>query len=522
MSARPLCPKRCATAAACLLAVLALAGCHLFAPPKPEPPPPEGLPPPEPLPIQQARAYPETVTGLFMSLVDFETLPGSPPGHEQVGYFAFSPRHEENAAKFVVNVTRTGAGAMEVRYVAGSVLVLRVPFLNDFTGYTLLTFALHSQTLRDDLRVTLTSGSASWTSHRTLVRPGWNYVLIDIQRLAREPAFDIKNVQTVRLAFTDLERDVHFHLDDIMLVTNQRRLKPVPRGLTVVKTGLDYRLSGPAFPLPVPIAQSADGLWRLGPYQAAVQVAAPGVAPAGEGEDLDLLGQRRVGHVEILEASAVRMRVANIWYFPTRAGEWVSLAIRQIRWDHTLYADGRWATHMELNNAGGRKIGSLRVSFPRPVAIVGAGIEKVLTARGLPGPIGRWNFLWAPPTRDGQVMLRNFLTPPRLRITLGQPQAYAVGDTNRDRFDESQGCYFLQADRGGHCRFVITPGAEGLVKPVFRVAGTWTGPVHVQSEGLRIPDVTALADGTILFALPGRLTRPTAVEITGKTPLLQE
>ena len=413
---------------------------------------------------------------------------------------------------------------MEVAAVSGSELIFRIPYLNDFTGYTLMTFALHSETLRDDLRVTLTSAGAMWTSHRTLVRPGWNYVLIDIQRLADEPGFDIRNVRALRLAFTDVTKDVRFVLDDIMLVNNRRAIQPVPRGLKMVKTGLNYLLSGGAFEPGLPISQSPDGLWRLGPYQPTVQIAAPGADFAGAAEDLALLGDRRVAHVQILEAGHLRMRLANTWYFPTRAGEWLSLAIRQIRWDYTFYADGRWATHMELNNAGGRKIASLRLLLPQPVGIVGAGIEKELLARPLPGPIARWNFLWAPRTEDGRVMLRNYLAPAPLRMTLGNPRAYARGDSNRDRFDESQGCYFLSADRGGHCRFTIAPRPEGLIRPVFRVAGTWTGAekVHVASEGLRIADVTRLTDGSVLFALPGTLTRPTAVEITGKTPLLSE
>ena len=59
---------------------------------------------------------------------------------------------------------------------------------------------------------------------------------------------------------------------------------------------------------------------------------------------------------------------------------------------------------------------------------------------------------------------------------------YAPGDADRDGFDESQGCYFLAASRG-HCRFTIFPPREGLLGPVFRIAGPWTGPVNVNTEG---------------------------------------
>ena len=42
----------------------------------------------------------------------------------------------------------------------------------------------------------------------------------------------------------------------------------------------------------------------------------------------------------------------------------------------------------------------------------------------------------------------------------------------------------------------------------------------MNTEGLAIREVVRLADGSVLFRLPGRLTRPTKVEVRGPVPLL--
>jgi len=507
---------------ACTLTAAAMGGCEFFrkvtATAKPGELPEK--PHVQPLAVQQARAYQETVTGVFLSLADFEDAPDSPPGHRQVGYFSFHPAGGDNRKQFVVNVTRTGAGAMETTLAPNCELVFDIPYVHDFTGYTLLSMAVFSESLRDDLRVTLTTDAASWRSHRTLVRPGWNNVLIDIQRLAGQKGFDITGVRTMRLAFADAAGAVRFYLDDIMLIDNGRTIRPVPTGMSLTKTGLDYKLTGGGFQPAMPISQGADGLWRVGPYQPAVQILPPPRAPVGRGQDLSLMGTRRVGAVRIAENNPLRLRIVNTWYFPTRAGEWVSLAVRQIRWEYTFYADGRWVTHVELNNAGGKEIAAVKFSFPRAVAAVGAGIADELVARGLLGPIGRWDYLWTDDDRTGRDMMANYLAPAKLKVTLADEDSYADGDVDRDRFDQTRGCYFLRANRGGHCRFRILPGPQGLASPVFRVAGYWKGKVSVSSDGMRVRDAVRLADGSVLFILPGRITRQTNVEVTGQTPPL--
>ncbi|MHC4294040.1 MAG: hypothetical protein ACYSTL_00475 [Planctomycetota bacterium] len=220
------------TAWVVLVMCASLSGCA--APDRPEPPAPPVSPPLVPLAFQQLRTYRETVTGRFISLVDFEdTAPHR--GFEQVDWFSIRPHAGAGERKFAVNITRTGAAAMSVALPKGSRLVLSVPYFQDFSGYSLVSFALHSETLRGDLCVTVGTGQASWTSHRTLVAEGWNTVLVDIKRLESLDEFDIENVRTIEFFFADAVGPVRFYLDDILLIDNARELEPVPPGFTVRK-----------------------------------------------------------------------------------------------------------------------------------------------------------------------------------------------------------------------------------------------------------------------------------------------
>ncbi|MDY6914610.1 MAG: hypothetical protein SVT52_09165 [Planctomycetota bacterium] len=475
----------------------------------------------EPLPVQQAKAYGETVTGLFVSLADFEPAPSGPGGHEQVNHFSIRPGDAEGRCRFVVNITRTGTGAMEVTLAPKAELVFTIPHLHNFTGYTLLSMALHSETLRDDLRLKLTTETLSFSSHRMLVRPGWNNVLVDIHRMAEAPNFDATAVKTLRIVFADATGPVVFHLDDIMLIDNGRQIKPTPPGITLRKVGLDYTLR---FERPAEsweLLQHADGLWRFSRHQPVIQLAGPGQALPADGEQMEQMGRRRLGQVEILEHNTVRLRLANTWYFPTRAGQWASMAVRRIRWEHSFYADGRRLTHLELNNAGGKPIHSVRIAFDEPVAWFGHGRAKQLVVEDFTGPVGRWDCLAAPHEGRGELMEANYLNPGRLKRAITEAGTFADGDHDRDGFDQSQGCYFIAAC-AGHCRFSILPPPEGLLDPTFRVVGQWRQAVYANSEGLAIRKVVSLPDGSVLFVLPGWIKRPTAIEVSGKVPFLPE
>ena len=504
----------------CLAAMVALvlAGCGASSPP---PAPASIL---ESLPAQQAKAYPETVTGRFVSLADFEEVPGggttSPSvalsGDSQVEHFSIVPVGAEGLRRFVVNITRTGAGAMEVTLAPQAQLAFTLPEVHDFTGYALLSLALYSPSLRDDLEVTLTTAGAQWTSPRILLRSGWNTVLIDIRRLRQVPEFDAKNVTQIRLAFTESQRPVMFNLDDVMLIDNDRLLEPVPPGLSLRKQGLNYYLRLPGRPNDLALEQGSDGLWRLGADQTLLQLNASPDEPSSRQERLEAMGLRRVGTVELLELNAGRIRLAATWYFPTQAGEWVSLGIRQVRWEYTFYPDGRWITHVELNDAGGDDLDSIQLLAPQPVAWAGCGVSDSCVIRSPRGASGRWNFLTRPSATtdaDAQQVMRDFLHPAQLRPTLGD---FVIASADEPTaFDPSQGCYVLQA-QSGHCRFTVLPEAQGLIRPIFRIVGLGDGAT-ASMEGLAIRPVVPLIDA-VLFTLPGSLRKPMAVEVRNPMP----
>jgi hypothetical protein len=111
-------------------------------------------------------------------------------------------------------------------------------------------------------------------------------------------------------------------------------------------------------------------------------------------------------------------------------------------------------------------------------------------------------------------LAESYLRPGSVRVTLGQADARAAGDYDRDGFDESQGCYFV-GSRGGQCRFVLQPPAGGLTDPMLLLTSTRPGELSVSSEGRAIRSAARLADGSVLVRLPGRYVAPTAVEASG-------
>lgn len=477
-----------------------------------------------PLPVQQAQAYPETVTKRFVSLADFELSGGAgsqgPAGDlahfsfRQLSSTASAPDAVDPSFKLVVNNTRTGAGAIEVLLPPKTQLQFDIPQIHDFTGYALLSLALYSESLRDDLRVTITSDGASWTSLPTLIQSGWNTVLIDIRRLEAMKDFDIKGVRSLKLQFVDAAGPVMFNLDDVMLIDNRRTLAPTPEGLALQKNALDYVISLNGLDKTLQLSQAEDGLWRLGQEQPLVQIVPPGQdLSAEDAERLAAMGSRRVGKVEVVENNAIRLRMVNTWYFPTRAGEWASLAVRQIRWEHTFYGKDRYVTHLELNNAGGGAIGALRIRWPQLIALSGQKVQHEFELADMSEVVKRWNYLTAWPDTHRQQAQQNFLQPGKVVLTLGVDEL-APGDIDRNGFDESQGCYYLKA-RNGHCRFRIEPPAGGLVRPVFRVQGGWDRLPGISCEGLAIRRSALLQDGSVLFMLDGLIQKPTFVEVAG-------
>jgi len=480
-----------------------------------------------PLPVQQVRAYPEAATGRFISLADFEyaTLLDR-PGHEQVKDFSIVPADAGGTLTFVVNVTRTGAGAMAATLPGGTGLEYRLPKVHDFSKYTLLSLSIHSETIRDDLKVRIATDRAAWESLPVLLRAGWNTVRIDLHRLKRLADFEACGVRTIRLWFAAAgagRRDVRIGLDDVLLIDNRRPMGPLPPRMRLDKSGMDYTLHLPGRFEPVRIAQGDDGLWRLGADQTILEVMGAGTLPSPADrprEVLDCFSRRRVGEVVILERNAIRLRIANVWYFPTSAGQWASLAVPQIRWEYTFYRDGRWVTDVTVNNAGGREISAVRVTAPAEGVWADGTRGRVKQAARFAGVVGRWSFLTAGPGRLKKGFEANYLEPAPVAVRIGTVEG-DDGDSDGDGFDESQGAYRLRA-RAGNCRFTLTPKAAGLAEAVVCVAGRWTGRVSASCDGLALRSLVRLPDGAALFVVPGVLRRPVRVEVTGPAPRLAD
>lgn len=467
------------------------------------------------LQAERTRVYPELAGGRVLLLADFEDAAAAgESARRQVERFSIVPDMPGASRRLAADCTRTGDGAMEVTLPAGGQLVVDIPAGVDLGRYKLLSMVIYSRTVRDDLQVAIKSESGTWQSHRSLVQPGWNTVLLDIQRLGGAGPFASDLARRLVLSFPDAAGAVWFHLDDIMLIDNFRQINPVPLNFELSKSGLDYALTVPGYREPLRIEQGPDGLWRMGRFQAELRLCGAGEKLPDSGESLDWMGSRRLGQLELLEHNAIRIRLANTWYFPSRSGQWASMAVRQIRWEYTIYADGRCVVQGVLNNAGGREIETVGVFTSTDVVFHGGLKGRKLIVGEFAGQVGRWRYFLAPPGEAGPLAAANYLHPAKLQATIAGVGARAPGDGDRDGFDESQGCYYLAA-RGGECRFVLVPPAGGVVSPVFVVAGTFPAGASVSSEGLAIRPVVRRADGSVLFRLDGVCHGRTAIEVSG-------
>jgi hypothetical protein len=495
--------------------VVAVAGCTPSSAPAPvkSPAAPPASAAGASLELQREKAYPDLPPGQRIILVDFENSAAG-KGYDQLRRFSFTPQEKSGQCRYVVNVTRTGAGALQASLAPGATLLLEVPSDADFISCGLLSMALRMPYIRDDLTVTLVGETTTWTAPRVLVKNGWNHVLVDVSRAGKGGDFDLRGVQFVGLSFPSASGDVAFTLDDVMLCPAERNITPSPRGMTVRRIGNDYELTRSSPSDIVGIAQSADGLWRVGELQPALQVVAENQPlPADEEEHIDALGPRRIAQVELIECNSARVRFGVAWYFPGRSGQLASMPARKTLWEYTFYSDGRCAIHAELN-ASGAKIGDkVRLAMPREAAWAGDGVRRGREIT-LAGPVGRWNLLDVPPSEAGKILLQNYLHPGRVKLVLGEVDHFAPGDADRDCFDESQGCYFLQA-RAGHCRFVLFPPQEGLLNPAFRIGGEFHSGARANVDGRILRDIAILEDGSAVFFIRGRFVRPIRVEVSG-------
>jgi hypothetical protein len=468
-------------------------------------------------PIAPASACPETITGNYLWLADFEET-STRSAAEQVKYFWVESDAEEDRIFLVSDRAHTGEGAAKIILSPGGRLFFSASVRPSEATFTLLSMAIYSEVFRDDLCLTVTFGGKERRFPPSLIEPGWNIVLFDIRSLRPsgfEPSVEIELV----VEFSDAAGAMEIGLDDLMLIDNVRELTDTPEGIRVARNGLDYVLSIQGWDFPIALRQGEDGLWRLSEGRINLQIFGEGDSPANSGDSLDLLGERKIGQIEVLECNPIRVRLANRWYFPSRGGEWRSLSVQKIIWKQTFYGDGRWVSSVELNNAGEQEIRAVRLTSREPTAWSGRSITRELFEDTFSGPVRQWSALRAIKSPAGDKALRNYLLPGRVEIRLGEDGNFVSGDKNRDHFDESQACYYFRsASRNG--RFAWFPPEGGERDPVFRVAGLDAGEVIVTCQGRAVHEVIRLEDASILFQLPGDFELPVEVEISvsGKFP----
>lgn len=95
---------------------------------------------------------------------------------------------------------------------------------------------------------------------------------------------------------------------------------------------------------------------------------------------------------------------------------------------------------------------------------------------------------------------------------LGRINRSTPGDANNDGYNESRGAYEIVAS-GARLELQILPRSTELVQPILEVAGIPKGELLVTMQGTLVDDVVRLDDGTALIELPGRISKPTIVNL---------
>ncbi len=465
-----------------------------------------------PVPVLQKQAYEEAATGKFISLADFEGPPGPLDPQGPISIIG-SP-----GGKLAITVTqtRTGSGALAVELPPGARLVFKTSSQRNFSLYTLLSAAVYVSAPRDDMVVTLVGAKGRWQWHDTLLRAGWNTVMVDLAHLQATGGLDPSDIREISFSFSEQHRPVSFNLDDLLLIDNTRVIPNTPAGTTLRRVGLDYELTCANQLRPIRLAQGKDGLWRLGDSPAILQLGTPSDSLDGQKENIGILGDRHAGDAQLLEANPVRIRLASTWYFPPELGLWRHMDVRQLRWEYTFYGDGRCVTCLRLVNAGGVDVYQVRLVEPQMAAWSDGTIGKTLHITNLNGQGGQWCWLTCANGDSAQDILEAYAHPPRATVLSGTTNIVSAGDA--DIFDRSQGCYVAQAV-GGHCRLSLAISARPLAHPAFRIIAPWEGSIIGSRAGMPIRPIVATDQGA-LAVLDEVLKNPAVVEFSGKIGLL--
>jgi len=216
-------------------------------------------------------------------------------------------------------------------------------------------------------------------------------------------------------------------------------------------------------------------------------------------ESLSMLGDRRVGVVEVQEHNALRLRIANTWYFRASPGQWLTQECRRVRWEYTFYWDGRWVTQVRLDVSDESGPGAYRLSLPSEAAW-SDGQRASSRIFSLAASDHR-EFLTAPDTPDRPAVEEAFLHPPRLSVSSPASRP-SVSGAAEGTFDRAQGCFVVDGS-AGLTRFTLGGGAPG-VSSVIRLL-RWPGTQAViNADGWSIRQYVRLGDQSLLFAVGQR------------------
>ena len=120
----------------------------------------------------------------------------------------------------------------------------------------------------------------------------------------------------------------------------------------------------------------------------------------------------------------------------------------------------------------------------------------------------------SPSLADATELAQQHLSPADVSLpeAMGRVNRSTAGDANNDGYNEARGAYEIVAT-GPRVELTLTPRTPVLARPVLEIAGLPGGTVRVTMEGRLVPGAVRLPDGDVLVELPGRIQRPTVVNV---------
>jgi hypothetical protein len=97
--------------------------------------------------------------------------------------------------------------------------------------------------------------------------------------------------------------------------------------------------------------------------------------------------------------------------------------------------------------------------------------------------------------------------------SVGRLNRTSPGDANNDGYNEARATYMVIARRP-RLSVSIIPRSAPIVEPMLEITGLPLGNALVTIEGQLVERTLRLDDGTLLIALPGKIERPTSVNVS--------